>query len=422
MVVHSIAVNLVGEIKMEIKKIEYLNLDLLYKAICNITKIANNYEDLLANVAITLHINNISKSEYLFLKLMTSKIYRLKEFEYKSSYDAFPELDNTIIKKKINEYMKSCEESGIDTKDFDDIYMPLGFMTTDVIATFTGASLIPIFTLSPKSVIITLTTGDCLDNETGALIPDFDILYLDSDSKREMFDARFMNHFISVFYKQVLSNVTSFNDTDRFINDECLKMENDDFILPEIVNVFNPYLSMKYNNNFKGNVGLIEADIDKDFVIQNTSVTFNCNLPITAFISLLDYMPKEKIVSRNPFIIPIKSSELGDTDNLNIFIPDNEQLIKDTIKLVNVMSSIINDTYRSDKELILKSYFLLFGMESIKFQINVDMKDLDIWVVPMSNALRSKRENITNDMLYNFVTSIINKTIGIYKDYLSAKK
>lgn len=397
---------------MKVNKLSMLNVDMLYKSVTELqksdkfkeVKFGRNFIQLLNHVSFIFELEDVSRFDYLFLKMYTNDAViindnnQIVDNEYLENN--FPEIYKSGLSPLISYNNKISE----DTNNFYTRYfLPTGCITEKVVVTLSGSHAANIVTLEPSTFFILASSGKCKlnsDDDSSKELNENYNLYEDDD-----FINYVIKEFINGFYKFVIEKAT-YNDmsSDSFNYNNFFTLVNKSNVVMNSIK--NPlFAADMINDDVKLSLDKFkiykELNMDKRFTLQNTKIDFVIKSSFSSFIEMIGILPYEKFISIEALHIPSSLS----LDPSNIPACPSELIDKYENRHKGRLTNIINDinnTYNNDR-MIMKKLEMTQGYVEYRYDLSLKLSDIDDFILPYID-----NENKIDDYISHEVTDIFN--------------
>lgn len=410
---------------MEIKNVNFLNLDTLYDIVVDKfyddnykeIKFGRNLSQLLNHIVITLELSSVSKYEYIFLKMYTTSITKLTNLQYDVEYISknYPEIFDNVY--RLLSLLTSISEDKCIYKDEIDSYLiPSGLVTGDCIVTLSGPQLAYIITLEPRDFFIKASNNACvIINEDSPsknkINPDYKNMIYEDESLKNYVIAEFLKG----FYKFIMDKVTYIDlASDGFNYQRFLSKVQKDKI--RVLNLRNPYFMCDFIEDQPKDIimnlkNYRNDNIEKSFTINNTSFEISICSDFGVFFELMNILPYDRFLTMEGFKIP--TSESIKLDN----IPLCPESIKATFenRYNGRMTSLVKDIetkYGSDNQLI-KRMEMTQNYISYSYIILISLYDIDKYLNGYITDHKNSKDYIVKKTIA-IINQIISFTMSIY--------
>ena len=316
---------------MEIKNINYLNLDTLYDIVIDKfydqnfkeVKFGKNFSRLLNHVAITLELDNITQYEYIFLKMFCTNITKFENahIDMDEVNNKYPEISDSF--SKWTNLLSSMENDNNKFNIFRSM-VPMGLIFGNTIVTLSGEQIASIISLEPRDFFIKASKNKCIitnqDPSKNKLDPQYKSnIYNDDDVKNYI-----ISEFINSFYKFLLDKSTSIDLASDSYNFNRFLITTKNNI--KLLNLRNPYMMIDFSEDSTDYIinklkEYKSINKQKKFTIENTYFEISICSDLSVFFELFELLPLNKFNVLESLSIP--SSESLKTEN----IPYSDELM-----------------------------------------------------------------------------------------------
>lgn len=413
---------------MEIKNINFLNLDTLYQIVVdkfydtNYDKIkfGRNLPQLLNHIVITLELSSVSEYEYLYLKMYSTSITKMNDKRYDINYiqKNYPEVyDSTLKLLTLFSTIDQEKDTKARSLDMDSYFTPAGMIIGDCIVTLSGSQLASIISLEPRDFFIKASNNKCVivneDPTKNKLDPDYKSqIYTDESVKNFI-----ISEFITGFYK-FLTEKATFIDlaSDSFNCGKFLSLNNTKKV--KMMNLRNPYVMCEFNeddpsviisnlNRYK------ELNFPKKFTINNTYFEFSVRSDFGTFFELMNILPYEKFICLENLNMPaIDTSEISN-------IPECPDIWKEKYenRYKGRMSGLItdiNDKYYRTNDTAIKKLEMTQNYVLYSYSLLLSLHDIDECLNPYLKEYEDSKDYIVNNTKTT-INEIIKYSLAIFK-------
>ena len=409
---------------MEVKSINFLNLDTLYDIVLEKYYDINlrnehygrNLQQLLSHIEIILNLGEVSQYEYIFLKMYCNNITKLenREFNLENIEKNYEKINNNII--RLLTFLSSIGEND-KTVDYDSYLSPSGIITGNCSVSLTGTNLVNIFTIDPLSFFITASENDCIIQSENPNDNKPDPEYKNKIYTDERIKNYIISEFLHGFYKFMNSRITYVDlvcDTFNIKNFLTLSNVND----MRVINLRNPYVICDFTEDNTNDI-LEHLKIYKtlnetsDFTIKNTEFEICVNSYFGVFFEFMNILPYNKFITFDSF---------NDTSNQSLIgmnIPECPDELKELFNLryntrLKDLNLDINKNYSSDG---LKRALLTENYITFKFIIKLSLEDIDRYL----NEYYTENKD-SKDYLVKSTNVIIKKIIKFTMSIFSSMR
>ena len=411
---------------MEIKNINFLNIDTLYQIVLDKfydqnyqnVKFGRNLSQLLNHMAITLELSDVTAYEYLYLKMYSTNITKLYNKNYNIKYyeKNYSEVYDTIISFLTFLSNIDMDNSITNNEGMDNYLSPSGLILGDCVVALSGSQLASIISLEPRDFFIKASNNKCVivndDPMKNKLDPDYNI-YEDENIKNFI-----ISEFLTGFYK-FLSEKATFIDlaSDSFNFGKFLSKSRNSQI--NILNMRNPYIMCSFNDD-KPDVIISnlkkykELNLDKDFTIKNTYFEISICSEFGVFFELIENLPYDKFICLESLNIPsLNSCDIS-------YIPECPDIWKDKYRnryngrMENIVIDI-NKKYAVSEQNLIKRLELTRNYIPYSYSLLLSLDDINNYLNSYIKENENSKDYIIQKTI-SLIKEIIKFTVNIYKN------
>lgn len=373
---------------MDVLSINYTNIQEIYNLMAmsdirisdyNGFVFGNRHNEVLNNLAVTLHLSNVNMLEYAFMKLRYNSTTNLNgTFVYDKKYVSkqYPEIYDSIC--RFNTTLNTIKEH---TKsDFSTSVLPLGVLTDNVTIRLTGTDISNLFGNDFASLFRLATKNECVETtEDGQ--PIFKTNY---NICNEKMDKYVISKFTDDFYNFLLSTIKVHdNMSEIFLSNHIIRdnLSKDDVAL---LGVYNPYFLLDFSkySDLKGtleNYRKLSKNIN--FSLSNTKMKFILNTPISTFIEIISCIPLACLKFKNLTNLTIKKT-MDSYANIPQ-CPESVKALKTRYhNAIEKIINSINENYMTDENLI-KYIYMGFPFTNVAYELELSFNDINNYLVPL---------------------------------------
>lgn len=414
---------------MEIKNINFLNLDTLYQIVLdkfydpNYDKIkfGRNLSQLLNHIVITLDLSSVSEYEYIYLKMYGTTVTELsnKRFDLEYIQKNYPDVYDSAFKLislfSTIDQEKDPNENNIDMEGY---FTPAGMIIGDCVLTLSGSHLASIISLEPRDFFIKASNNKCIivndDPTKNKLDPEYkNQIYTDESVKNFI-----ISEFLTGFYK-FLNDKATYIDlaSDSFNTGKFLSLNNEKKV--KMMNLRNPYVLCDFNDD---NTALIihnlneykELNLPQKFTIDNTYFEFSIRCEFGVFFELMNFIPYEKFICLENLNIPAM-----DTADYNNIPPcptswrdkyENRYKGRITGLIADIHKLYYKPEYNAIKKLEMTENYMLYS-----FSLLLTLDDIDRYLNQYIEKNKQSKDFIVNSTK-TLCNEIIKYAVAIYKN------
>lgn len=414
---------------MKVTNFMMLNIDDLYKIIYdkeqddnyNKKLFGSNFYQLLNQVELNFHVENISEFEYIFLKMLYPN--SITEFKMKTSLsewksfseEVYHELPSTVTSSFITllEEVDEVSEKSGNEKIFD-ISSPAGFIPGECIVSITGEDLCTILTFDPK-IFFLENAQKCIDKEKGGLREEYVYeIYNDEELQNNIIGAFIQSIYSFIQRKMSTIDLPSDAFKMRYLN-QVRGLDQ-----PELISIRNPYFLINWHDD---NVVDVREKIDdftkkakelhlkKSDIMKESRFVFALETEFITFFHLFNLLPLKMFTSIEDF----KISLMNGLNNENApkvpeYLSSYEK--RYTNRIVSLVNWI-NDTYGVDPKFIMKKYEMLMNYSKIHYSISFSLNDFNefyrnfkflIFINDNIYGVKKVKKNV--DFIYNLLLQL----------------
>jgi len=408
---------------MEVKNINFLNLDTLYQIVVekfydknyNQVKFGRNLSQLLNHIVISFELSDVSEYEYIYLKMYSTHITPLVNRHFDVNYveKNYPEVSNSIIKwMTLLSTIDMEKDPSISHFDRDSYLTPSGIIIGDCVVALSGAQLATIISLEPRDFFIKATNNKCVivneDPSKNKLDPEYKDKIYDDQSVDNYIIAEFING----FYKFLIEKATFIDlASDSFNIGKFLSLE--DKLMVKLMTMRNPYLMCDFiEDDVKdtlNNLNLYKShNFSKSFTQKNTYFEIRVRSSFGTFFELMNLLPYEKFICIENLNIPAVES----MDIINIPECPKEWKFKYENRYngrLKDMVTEISNKYNGIDNSAIKKLALTENYIPYSYSLLLSLEDVDIYLQKyiVENTNNSKITDYTVTSTVNMIRNII---------------
>ena len=398
---------------MIVSDVSYLNLEELYDISVrkeedsnyHLKQFGRNLPQLYGHIEIRYYLKEVNSLEYVFLKMMSSCITKLKYEDFGHYFGhsyvekSYPEIYGQALMPYLDYIQKENLES---------LFFPIGVEEGECIVTFRGVELVSLIGMDPRDFFIKASKRICIIPGTEKVPARMD----HSFKKRVESDETLKNSCIELLlthlYKFMTDKLTYVDIPSESFNRSVFGKKNDSTNPFQLVAIRNPWLTINLEKTETARIVSLlnmyqKENLTKEFTLQNTLLEFRFSTLISQFIDLFRLVPYDKFISMDNFIIPMKENLR--TPDHEITKSTNVRITEKTYEYIRFFNEQLKTVYDGENPNPLKCADLIKKSTMFDYTLLLSFNDINALNAEFRNEENSNVRNSIGDLIKSLTTT-----------------